>query len=102
MCSIIKESLYFGFAYQIINKQVDNFNMEKNTKKPEVNEGATIVTEENKELFVEGKAKIYTKYVQANQKGDMIENGVFYNPVQIFNRDFTLLVMQGYINRLKR
>ncbi len=31
----------------------------------------------------------------------MIENGVFYNPVQIFNRDFTLLVMQGYINQLK-
>lgn len=32
----------------------------------------------------------------------MIENGVFYNPVQIFNRDFTLLVMQAYINEQKR
>lgn len=31
----------------------------------------------------------------------MIENGVFYNPVQIFNRDFTLLVMQAYINQQK-
>jgi tRNA G26 N,N-dimethylase Trm1 len=29
----------------------------------------------------------------------MVENGVFYNPVQIFNRDFTLLVMQAYINQ---
>lgn len=27
---------------------------------------------------------------------------MFYNPVQIFNRDFTLLVMQGYINQLRK
>lgn len=40
--------------------------------------------------------------MQANQKGEMVENGVFYNPVQIFNRDFTLLVMQAYINRIKK
>jgi tRNA (guanine26-N2/guanine27-N2)-dimethyltransferase len=31
----------------------------------------------------------------------MVENEVFYNPVQIFNRDFTILVMQAYINLLK-
>lgn len=57
--------------------------------------------EQNRELFVEGKAKIYTKYIENNAKGEVVENGVFYNPVQIFNRDFTILVMQTYINTLR-
>ena len=50
---------------------------------------------------MEGKAKIYTKYIEKNSNNQMVENEVFYNPVQIFNRDFTILVMQAYINLLK-
>jgi tRNA G26 N,N-dimethylase Trm1 len=50
---------------------------------------------------VEGKAKIYTKYIEKNQQNQLVENEVFYNPVQIFNRDFTILVMQAYIDMLK-
>lgn len=50
---------------------------------------------------MEGKAKIYTKYIEKNQQNQLVENEVFYNPVQIFNRDFTILVMQAYIDMLK-
>ena len=50
---------------------------------------------------MEGKAKIYTKYIEKNHQNQLVENEVFYNPVQIFNRDFTILVMQAYIDMLK-
>lgn len=52
-------------------------------------------------MLVEGKAKIFTKYIEKNAQNQLVENEVFYNPVQIFNRDFTILVMQAYINLLK-
>jgi|LakMenE01Jun11ns_1017448.scaffolds.fasta_scaffold7356101_1 hypothetical protein len=32
-------------------------------EKSETNHGATVVTEQNRELFIEGKAKIHTKYI---------------------------------------
>jgi tRNA G26 N,N-dimethylase Trm1 len=50
---------------------------------------------------VEGHAKIYTKYHEKNGQGQTVENEVFYNPVQVFNRDVSVLMMQGYINQLK-
>lgn len=60
-----------------------------------------LISENNTALFAEGKAKIYTKYHQKNTQGQTIESEVFYNPVQVFNRDFSILTMQGFINRLK-
>ena len=61
-----------------------------------------IVHENNTALFAEGHAKIYTKYLEKNEEGKTVENEVFYNPVQIFNRDFSVLMMQTYIHRLKK
>lgn len=49
----------------------------------------------------EGLARIYTTYREKNGKDELMEHGVFYNPVQIFNRDLTLLAMQTFINRAK-
>ena len=50
---------------------------------------------------MEGQAKIHTKYYQKNASGEIIENQVFYNPVQIFNRDLTVLVIKNYIDLIK-
>lgn len=99
---IIKE-IKIGMLRLLINIKTNRFStltrtiMDDNTDK----QGATVITEHNRELFLEGKAKIYTKYVETNAEGKLVENGVFYNPVQIFNRDFTLLVMQAYIHELR-
>lgn len=60
-----------------------------------------VVEENNTAIFTEGHAKIYTSYLEKNKEGKTVENEVFYNPVQIFNRDFSVLVMQGYIHRLQ-
>lgn len=55
----------------------------------------------NTSLIHEGKAKIYTKYLTKTEDNKTVENEVFYNPIQVFNRDVTLLVMQHYINELR-
>jgi len=68
----------------------------KPTDKPD------IVREGNLELIQEGQARIYTKYLSRNEHNQLIENEVFYNPIQVFNRDLTVLVMQQYINNLQR
>lgn len=63
----IKEQLYES-TYK--NKPVEIFNIYKTSmQSSETNKGATIIKEQNLELFVEGKAKIHTKYIETNQKG---------------------------------
>lgn len=54
------------------------------------------------EVHAEGKAQIYTKYIEKDTEGHKIEKEVFYNPVQVFNRDLSVLAMQAYINRIQQ
>lgn len=61
-----------------------------------------IIQEGNLELIQEGLARIHTKYLNRNEQNQLVENEVFYNPIQVFNRDLTILVMQQYINNLQR
>ena len=61
-----------------------------------------VVYENNKALFAEGKARIYTKYLEKNKEGQTVESEVFYNPIQVFNRDLSVLAIQGFINLIKQ
>jgi tRNA (guanine26-N2/guanine27-N2)-dimethyltransferase len=45
---------------------------------------------------LEGKAKIVTKKITQKDPQTTIEEQVFYNPVQIFNRDITVLAISTF------
>jgi len=53
-------------------------------------------------IIKEGKAKIYVKEYKTDEKSKSVyEQEVFYNPVQIFNRDLTIFVMRTYAEQLR-
>lgn len=46
--------------------------MQQQSANKDTNQGATIIKEQNTELIVEGKAKIHTKYIETNAKGQYV------------------------------
>ena len=49
----------------------------------------------------EGKAKLILSTIKTNDKGEKFESDVFYNPVQVFNRDLTILLLKVHSVDLK-
>ena len=55
----------------------------------------------NLKTITEGKAKLILSTVMTNDKGEKFESDVFYNPVQVFNRDLTILNLKLHYKELK-
>ncbi|KAL4509900.1 hypothetical protein ABPG72_010093 [Tetrahymena utriculariae] len=49
----------------------------------------------------EGYAKIQKSYIENSEDGKKLLSEVFYNPVQVFNRDLTVLVIHMFKEHLK-
>jgi tRNA G26 N,N-dimethylase Trm1 len=52
-------------------------------------------------MICEGGARIQHQNSSLNSLGQQEVSEVFYNPVQVFNRDLSVLVSKFYINQLK-
>ena len=52
-------------------------------------------------IITEGKAKLILSSIKTNEKGEKFESDVFYNPVQVLNRDLTLLLLKLHALELK-
>lgn len=53
-------------------------------------------------IITEGGAKLVISEQKVNEKGEKIESDVFYNPVQVFNRDLTLLCLRIHARNLEK
>ena len=53
-------------------------------------------------LIQEGQAQVLTKHTYINSNNQTIQEQVFYNPVQVFNRDLSVLAIQAYIDYFKK
>lgn len=52
-------------------------------------------------VITEGGAKLLISEQKVNEKGEKIETDVFYNPVQVYNRDLTILCLKLHAKELK-
>jgi tRNA G26 N,N-dimethylase Trm1 len=85
--------------------QNDNNKMESEGEDHEMkgnkqHEGQKDDGKEQVKFIKEGKAQINIKIVKQKDACTLEEQEVFYNPVQVLNRDLTVLVFQSYINQL--
>lgn len=65
-------------------------------------EPTTKKANEKSDVIIEGKAKIYTRTETDLGNNRVEEQEAFYNPVMIFNRDISLLVIQTFAEVLKK
>lgn len=49
----------------------------------------------------EGKASLILSMIKTEKNGDKYESDVFYNPVQVYNRDLTILCLKFHAMELK-
>ena len=56
---------------------------------------------QNFKILTEGKVKFITEYSPLNLEGIAETETTFYNPVQVFNRDLSLLTTYTFAKRLQ-